>query len=65
MKYAQFSKYMAVVTLDRRYAQKRDRRKSLRLKSDSKVTLAGGMESGFLKLVQGFQEGVTGGKLPR
>jgi vacuolar protein sorting-associated protein 13A/C len=55
-----FSKYMAVVTLDRRYAQKRDRRKSLRLKSDSRVTLAGGMESGFLKLVQGFQEGVTG-----
>jgi len=55
-----FSKYMAVVTLDRRYAQKRDRSKSLRLKSDSKVTLAGGVESGFLKLVQGFREGVTG-----
>lgn len=55
-----FSKYMAVVTLDRRYAQKRDRRKSLRLKSDSKVTLAGGVESGFMKLVQGFREGVTG-----
>lgn len=55
-----FSKYMAVVTLDRRYAQKRDRRKSLRLKSDAKVTLVGGVESGFLKLVQGFREGVTG-----
>eukprot|EP00536_Pseudo-nitzschia_multiseries_P004057 jgi/Psemu1/323294/estExt_fgenesh1_pg.C_650034 len=55
-----FSKYMAVVTLDRRYAQKRDRRKSLRMKSDSKVTLVGGVESGFLHLVQGFREGVTG-----
>lgn len=55
-----FSKNLAVVTLDRRYAQKRDRRKSLRLKSDSKVTLAGGVESGFMKLVQGFKEGVTG-----
>jgi len=55
-----FSKYMAVVTLDRRYAQKRDRRKSLRLKSDSKVTLVGGVESGFMKLIQGFREGVTG-----
>ena len=55
-----FSKYMAVVTLDRRYAQKRDRSKSLRLKSDTKVTLVGGVESGFLKLVQGFREGVTG-----
>ena len=55
-----FSKYMAVVTLDRRYAQKRDRNKSLRLKSDAKVTLVGGVESGFLKLVLGFQEGVTG-----
>jgi Vacuolar-sorting-associated 13 protein C-terminal/Autophagy-related protein C terminal domain len=55
-----FSKYMAVVTLDRRYAQKRDRRRSLRIRSDTRVTLAGGVESGFLKLVQGFREGVTG-----
>jgi Vacuolar-sorting-associated 13 protein C-terminal/Autophagy-related protein C terminal domain len=55
-----FSKYMAVVTLDRRYAQKRDRGRSLRLKGDSRVTLASGVESGFLKLVQGFREGVTG-----
>jgi hypothetical protein len=55
-----FSKYMAVVTLDRRYAQKRDRGRSLRLRSDTRVTLASGVESGFLKLVQGFQEGVTG-----
>lgn len=55
-----FSKYMAVVTLDRRYAQKRDRRRSLRMRSDSRVTLAGGVESGFTKLIQGFREGVTG-----
>lgn len=55
-----FSKYMAVVTLDRRYAQKRDRRRSLRNRSESRVTLAGGVESGFSKLIQGFKEGVTG-----
>jgi hypothetical protein len=55
-----FSKYMAVVTLDRRYAQKRDRGRSLRMRSESRVTLAGGVESGFLKLLQGFREGVTG-----
>ncbi|KAL3925315.1 MAG: hypothetical protein SGILL_000491 [Bacillariaceae sp.] len=55
-----FSKYMAVVTLDRRYAQKRDTRRSLRNRSESRVTLAGGVESGFSKLIQGFREGVTG-----
>ena len=55
-----FSKNMAVLTLDRRYAQKRDRGKSLRRTSDSNVTLAGGVESGFIKLVQGFSDGVTG-----
>mmetsp|Transcript_33968 Transcript_33968/g.79966 ORF Transcript_33968/g.79966 Transcript_33968/m.79966 type:complete len:934 (-) Transcript_33968:62-2863(-) len=55
-----FSKYMAVVTLDRRYAQKRDRRKSLRMKTDTRLTIVGGVESGFLHLVQGFREGVTG-----
>lgn len=55
-----FSKYMAVVTLDRRYAQKRDRGRSLRMRSDARVTLASGVESGFLKLIQGFREGVTG-----
>ncbi|KAG7345960.1 vacuolar-sorting-associated protein 13 C-terminal domain containing protein [Nitzschia inconspicua] len=55
-----FAKYMAVVTLDRRYAQKRDRRRSLRNRNETKVTLAGGVESGFSKLVQGFREGVTG-----
>lgn len=55
-----FSKNMAVLTLDRRYAQKRDRDKTLRVNGDGKVTLAGGMESGFNKLVGGFRDGVTG-----
>ncbi len=55
-----FSKNMAVLTLDRRYAQKRDRSKQLRLNAGTTVTLAGGVESGFVKLVQGFMEGVTG-----
>lgn len=55
-----FAKYMAVVTLDRRYAQKRDRRRSLRNRNETKVTLAGGVESGFSNLIQGFREGVTG-----
>jgi hypothetical protein len=55
-----FSKNMAVLTLDRRYAQKRDRGKSLRRQGDVNVTLAGGVESGFTKLVQGFSDGVTG-----
>jgi hypothetical protein len=55
-----FSKNMAVLTLDRRYAQKRDRDKALRLNSDDDLTLAGGVESGFNKLVTGFSDGVTG-----
>ena len=55
-----FSKNMAVLTLDRRYAQKRDRSKQLRLNAGTSVTIAGGVESGFAKLVEGFMEGVTG-----
>lgn len=55
-----FSKNMAVLTLDRRYAQKRDRGKSLRLHGETTVTLAAGVESGFVKLVHGFMDGVTG-----
>lgn len=55
-----FSKNMAVLTLDRRYAQKRDRDKALRLNDDGDVTLVDGVESGFSKLVKGFQDGVTG-----
>jgi hypothetical protein len=56
-----FSKNMAVLTLDRRYAQKRDREKTLRgQQGDVGITFAEGMESGMMKLVQGFFEGVTG-----
>jgi vacuolar protein sorting-associated protein 13A/C len=55
-----FSKNMAVLTLDRRYAQKRDRGRSLRRDGDMTVTLVGGVESGFIKLVDGFLDGVTG-----
>eukprot|EP00980_Cylindrotheca_fusiformis_P027998 scaffold22575_cov141-Cylindrotheca_fusiformis.AAC.29 len=55
-----FSKNMAVLTLDRRYAQKRDRDKTLRLNENGNLTLAGGVESGFTKLVNGFRDGVTG-----
>lgn len=55
-----FSKNMAVLTLDRRYAQKRDQSKELRLDAGTTVTIASGVESGFIKLVQGFMEGVTG-----
>jgi hypothetical protein len=54
-----FSKNMAVLTLDRRYAQKRDRGNSLRGQQGD-ITLAGGVESGFIKLVEGFMDGVTG-----
>lgn len=55
-----FSKNMAVLTLDRRYAQKRDRDKALWLNNDGNLTLAGGVESGFTKLFNGFRDGVTG-----
>jgi hypothetical protein len=55
-----FSKNMAVLTLDRRYAQKRDRGKSLRRGGDHATSLVGGVESGFIKLFQGFADGVTG-----
>lgn len=55
-----FSKNMAVLTLDRRYAQKRDRGKSLRRAGDQATSLVSGVESGFIKLFQGFADGVTG-----
>jgi hypothetical protein len=55
---ATFSKNMTVLTLDRRYAQKRDRGEMLRNHGD--VNVAVGFESGVNKLVQGFLEGVTG-----
>ena len=55
-----FSKNMAVLTLDRRYAQKRDRGNNLRLEEHGDFVLLDGVESGFIKLAQGFIEGVTG-----
>jgi hypothetical protein len=54
-----FSKNMTVLTLDRRYAQKRDRGEMLR-NHHGDVNVAVGFESGVQKLVQGFLEGVTG-----
>lgn len=51
-----FSKNMTVLTLDRRYAQKRDRKDILREQEGTNV----GIGSGVQKLAQGFIEGVTG-----
>jgi hypothetical protein len=53
-----FSKNMAVLTLDRRYAQKRDRGNNR--DQQGEFMLLDGVESGFVKLAQGFVEGVTG-----
>jgi len=53
-----FSKNMTVLTLDRRYAQKRDRGDMLREHDD--INVASGLGSGVQKLVSGFLEGVTG-----
>lgn len=53
-----FSKNMAVLTLDRKYAQKRDRDYELRDNDD--LNVASGLGSGVQKLVNGFLEGVTG-----
>lgn len=56
-----FSKNMAVITLDRRYAQRRDRRNTLRSPDrDFAVTFFEGVESGAVKLVRGVWDGVTG-----
>lgn len=54
-----FSKNMAVLTLDRRYAQKRDRGEDLRTHAGD-VNVALGLGSGVQKLALGFIEGVTG-----
>ena len=54
-----FSKNMTVLTLDRRYAQKRDREDDLRAHHGG-VNVAVGVGSGIQKLVHGFLEGVTG-----
>lgn len=56
-----FSKNMAVLTLDRRYAQRRDRRNTLRSPDrEFAVTFFEGVESGVVKLVRGVFDGVTG-----
>lgn len=55
-----FSKNMAVLTLDRRYAQKRDRGNDQREQQGGDFFILDGVESGFVKLAQGFVEGVTG-----
>jgi len=53
-----FSKNMTVLTLDRRYAQKRDRKDTMR--GQGEMNVAVGIGSGVQKLAQGFIEGVTG-----
>jgi hypothetical protein len=56
-----FSKNMAVITLDRRYAQRRDRRNTLRSPDrDFAVTFFEGVESGAVKLLRGVWDGVSG-----
>lgn len=56
-----FSKNMAVITLDRRYAQRRDRRNTLRSPDrDFAVTFFEGVESGAVKLMRGVWDGVSG-----
>jgi len=51
------SQNLAVLTLDRRYAQKRDR---FRNENRDDFTFVDGVESGVLQLVRGFFDGVTG-----
>jgi len=52
-----FSKNMAVLTLDRKYAQRRDRFKTL---PGTSTTFVQGVESGVEKLLRGVAEGVIG-----
>jgi hypothetical protein len=52
-----FSKNMAVLTLDRRYAQRRD---IVRSQQNSDLNFLEGVESGVAQLVRGVIEGVTG-----
>lgn len=54
-----FSKNMAVLTLDRKYAQRRDKAASLRADGGT-VTVVEGLESGVVKLLRGVVEGVSG-----
>ena len=52
-----FSKNMAVLTLDRRYAQRRDRAVQLRATERGTTTFVEGVESGVIKLLRGVVEG--------
>lgn len=54
------AKNMAVLTLDRKYAQRRDRVMKLKANDAKAVTILRGLESGMQKLVNGIMEGVTG-----
>lgn len=54
------AKNMAVLTLDRKYAQKRDRLMKLKANGGKGVNIVRGFESGVQKLVQGILEGVKG-----
>lgn len=54
------AKNMAVLTLDRKYAQRRDRVMKLKTNGTKAETFVDGFESGLLKLVHGILEGVTG-----
>lgn len=54
------AKNMAVLTLDRKYAQKRDRLMKLKTGGGKGVNIVRGFESGVQKLIQGILEGVKG-----
>ena len=54
------AKNMAVLTLDRKYAQRRDRVIKLKAHDTKSANLLNGLQSGFSKLVSGILEGVTG-----
>ena len=54
------AKNMAVLTLDRKYAQRRDRVMKLKSNDTKAATVLEGLESGMIKFVDGIMEGVTG-----
>ena len=54
------AKNMAVLTLDRKYAQRRDKVIKLKAHDTKSANLLNGLQSGFSKLVSGILEGVTG-----
>ena len=54
------AKNMAVLTLDRQYAQRRDRVMKLKANDAKSANILKGLESGMQKLVNGILEGVTG-----